>query len=58
MEFWFAMLVVLGHHLAPNVAMPLCYMARYSLGPPLRCGLPPYGRHHSTALMQNKYLPK
>jgi len=29
-------------------------MARYSLGPPLRSGLPPYGRHHSTALMQKK----
>jgi len=29
-------------------------MARYSLGPPLRSGLPPYGRHHFTALMQKK----
>jgi len=31
-------------------------MARYSLGPTLRFGLPPYGRHHSAALMQ--FLPK
>jgi len=27
-------------------------MARYSLGPPLRSGLPPFGRHHFAALMR------
>jgi len=40
-----------GHHPIGS----LCYMARYSLGPPLRSGLPPYGRHHFAALMQRNF---